>query len=619
LTDTQRLSSEQWGELQRTFAKRPHVIMLGPGCHRIGYDRGKAWAEIERRLTLIRAHLADVKEFDGDAAQPRRFLEHLWWSKVSVERRREEDPVVGRLPEAEPREGWTDLDSVRSVLASSLLGVLYECTRSLGNVIATGAAPVLHWQAVAHPGPPGSEAGTGEAEAVEARQRARDHMTAVVDIAGLLYRRATGRPARDDDAIAAERGLSGVRFDGTLKDALTLLKIEAIWLAAKQVFKECFAEGRFRLSGALVEWLADLFWHAVSTDSRVPPSQAEIAFYLNLRGIAQRSERAFSRAAPGELRASRDPQELRTDVQNLLQSYDCGKEPWADPQSDRIAFIDTIAATILERRRVGERVVILSSDFDLALERSLLELSNPEDSIHVVIPVWRAAGDKPTQLEWLFGSIDRGAGRVDSEDLTQVQWQWYHDQAPPGDYDYDVRGPIVVKLNGSPLVDLESVSLDELDLGKDSLEPATIFTEYDALRAIMSFAETGNVAQGQQQPSLAATVLTDDLPWPQKSWIVLGDTFPQWLPRLRLMYSAHAHGRQATSLPGVVHIALDRDFDWPERALLDTLGVLLYRGDLGDLAHSLTQTTAVSRADPDVAAFLANVDKIRARRRRLGR
>ena len=34
--------------------------------------------------------------------------------------------------------------------------------------------------------------------------------------------------------------------------------------------------GAFKITGALYEWLADLFWHLMVDDSRVPPSQAEL-------------------------------------------------------------------------------------------------------------------------------------------------------------------------------------------------------------------------------------------------------------------------------------------------------------------------------------------------------
>ena len=60
------------------------------------------------------------------------------------------------------------------------------------------------------------------------------------------------------------------------------MKVDAIAHVLEQFQRRCFVIGDLGITGGLVEWLADLFWHLMVTDSGVPPSQTEMAFYVNL-------------------------------------------------------------------------------------------------------------------------------------------------------------------------------------------------------------------------------------------------------------------------------------------------------------------------------------------------
>ena len=281
------LTDDEWGDLQVTMAKRSPVLVLGPGCHRVGYDQSRPWDEVVRRVSLVWAELGMMSLQSDTPDQCKLFLKHLWLEETQRRDHRGLSPVLGRSPLRRPghqRLAYRRVLGRRSrcsALAASLLMVLYETTRCLGNVVATGALPVAHWSAV-RPGRFGS--GTGAATAGDEpghlggdaqdanmiRELAQSHMAAVVKISTSLDRMRAGQMLPDDEAIREEHGL---RFGSSeqLTKTLTLLKIEAVRKATEHLAANYFDEhGAFKITGALVEWLADLFWHLMVTDSRVP-------------------------------------------------------------------------------------------------------------------------------------------------------------------------------------------------------------------------------------------------------------------------------------------------------------------------------------------------------------
>ena len=67
---------DDWSRLPLAFAEGSPVLVIGPGCDRVGYDaeQSTAWQEVTRRVRLL--HRAA-----GDEAKL--FLEALWESKLS--------------------------------------------------------------------------------------------------------------------------------------------------------------------------------------------------------------------------------------------------------------------------------------------------------------------------------------------------------------------------------------------------------------------------------------------------------------------------------------------------------------------------------------------------------
>jgi hypothetical protein len=580
-----------WNTLQEAFALGSPVLVLGPGCHRIGYDRGHEWEVVVHRMTAVWNRLAD----DADAEEPdarRRFLDRFWFDQLSEETREatradREDlddqtslPVDQNIRETSavvPRH-----EGARIALAVDVLNVLIECTRLLGAVIETGVVPVTDWQRVND----GNDA-PDEARSV-ARERARRWLERASALAGALNALCTGRRLASRELRAlSEHGLTDA--DGAY-DKLTLLKVGSIETALKALVEDRLGSDDGRLSGAVVEWLSDLFWHIIVSGASVPPSQDELDFYLNLSDKQDDTERRFSRPHPGEYRGPNDGgRALRADLAALLHSYDSGLEQrtrnWRRP---RERFARTMAASLVETWRAHpdvRLVLALVSDYDVMFERATMEILDDGEAFHVLVPALVDPDRDRDQAgyEWLYGTYERGGTRAGKE-LTKPRWQWL--TAAPADAP---RGPIVVRLAGSPLSVLGTVAELGLPLedtaykGHERLVAAAVHSEHDAVRAIMAL--THRVPGVGSHHNLASAIFgPKGLTWKWRSWLFFGHRFRDWLPRLQLLFTAlwlaGPADKAPLQAPPSMRIAVDRTFDWPEQALLRALQIDMVSMDL---------------------------------------
>ncbi|MBF6619587.1 MAG: hypothetical protein ITG02_05090, partial [Patulibacter sp.] len=138
----------------------------------------------------------------------------------------------------------------------------------------------------------------------------------------------------------------------------------------------------------------------------------------------------------------------------------------------------------------------------------------------------------------------------------------------------------------------------------ESVRLASIFTEYDALQAILSFAKAGS----ERNQGLASDV-TATLNW-HRNWLFLGDSFPDWLPRVRLLFNASNAANRFETSRDASQIAVDRRFDWPEQALLDALGIQQFECDLAEFGAYFTKASSVRGDDERVDSHLDAVREI---------
>ena len=145
-------------------------------------------------------------------------------------------------------------------------------------------------------------------------------------------------------------------------------------------------------------------------------------------------------------------------------------------------------------------VVALVPDYDLSFERTLVEFLRPGEAVHVVVPAWHTARaqsrDRPHHVPRLVVWNDRGPNRSGDHlrHLTHLSnWRWYRDEVVDQGTG-SLRGPLLVKVSGSPLLSLSDVASLELRKG-EKVQLATVFTRHDSLQAILSFADVDQKAR----------------------------------------------------------------------------------------------------------------------------
>ena len=651
---------DSMGHVQRAIALGSPVLVIGPGCHRIGYETTPAWEKVTARMAALYESLEDGPE--------QAFLGQFWESKLSDETRR---GIVGQGLGSNAIDNFSKQaqqvlkqEPARARLAGMLLRALVECTRCLGTVISAGETPVSNWLAVSY-GQPGKQYSDNAREQfAKAGQAVGQATTLAAALAAALSRK--NEPTLVQQKTLSDAGVS-TPLEQRVRDALNDMKISSIAQSLQLLEDQCFERTLVNLSGALVEWLADLLWHVVISGAGVPPSQDELSFFLNLRPYSAVSERGFSRPQAGDIRwipgeGSDGPQgpSLTGDVSGLLKRYDPPIER-LDWKGQREKFAITIAATLTEvwaderaavrgGRRTGSSsaprlVVALVSDYDLLLERALLRSAQFGDRFHVIVPVWTRGSARPT-LGWLLGTYERGRASISEEDVRQPgSWIWLdeHDatidtgEQPDNYFDDDdveessggppIGGPIIIKLTGSPLHRIGDDGPRERHDCPRAPEMATIFSEHDSMEAMVSLAKTtfrGHEDASTLPRQLFGISATRGLDWHSRSWLFFGHRFSDWLPRLRLFLTANNLGLTRPDPredggedpspanvgrpdPSLTNIAIDRSFDWPERTLLNALDINMYRGDL-DAMSAYCEETDEEIAD-DIAEFLANVQK----------
>lgn len=635
---------ENMTDLCRIMVTGEPVLVLGPGCQRIGYDdvRDPSWRELRRRMRLLHAAVSPLEH---------PFLEQLWRSKLSDTTLAEhgDDPSVPDaqaltpLDAADERSAHVTDDIRIHGLAVPLLRTLIVCTRYLGQVIETGNTPVLSWQSVTHP-----RADAGDRSPA---QESFDEMVAVADALMKWSNKKVAVPVLADFGFDAS-GRPSERMAEELPPFLRLLEVKAIAASSKEFSKSILGGAEHALTGANIEWLADLLWHTIACDSGVVPSQSELAFCVNLRDRGPWRERLFTRARPGEYRDDQKPQSgkrhskvterirRRTEACRLTGVE--SPTEWDEDDDQRLRVNRTLAATLLQMWRTTTRnatPIALVASHDLMIERQLYELLDEGDEMekrapeafHVVVPVWVSdSEDSPRTLSWLWGTYTKrpAAKNADLEALRDatggvLQWEWYRTDPDPDhdDRDYDDRdicGPIIVRIGGSPLLELgDDATAESLGVGprikrtnakQERIELATIFSEFDALAAMITF------AGDQGEKGLVANVMTA-LAWERRSWAFFADSFPDWIPRVRLLFNARTvlAERGAPNQDGKRHkkakirdkIALDLAFDWPEQAMLEALSVRPLHGDLKWLSEYPHSPDA--RSEEDWLPFLNGV------------
>lgn len=639
-------------QLLQIVAEEFPVFVLGPGCYRVGFDNpyDRGWSAVEHRVANLLGRLQ---------ATERTFLSEFFLSKLSDERRTQpaRSAVGHRLEElaAEAARRWEDeqeradatniadqgaagtqFEPWRTFLAVKLLEAFRHASCCLGLVIGEGRSPVLHWQdatvsteAIAEWSTPAPHTGVGGHEE-DARYHFRESRRAIQSAA--LVARAMDRLGRSEclsgEQVAALQGLplTGLRLEESVPEQLVAAlasPLEVLLPARMATMLEvlddrCFRPGSEPLCGANIEWLGDLLWHVLASDAEVQPSQADVAFYVTLsEQESSPGPRDLRRPAYGDrvargldltrltTRSQPDDQLATSDRGSLLRTI----AVCLLTQYEMVEVARSIRATAMAEERSGvelyspderafvnsvihRHVVALVGDYGDKLERALFHRLAEKAKFHVGVPVWLSTGNS-RQLDWLLMDVHRGP-----RNEPVVEWRWLREADTAG-------GPIVIKLNGCdrppigvPFVrgrvaDFPFVG-GEIEEHRDkAIDLAVLYDEHDQLTAMQSFDELLLSGEGGLVSGLAK--FEDGLRWRGRSWVIMGQRFADWIPRLRLFTHKWIGSRDAKETPSTSYWAIDRSFDWPERSLLESLGITMVKGELRSVVNVLTAEAFTAR------------------------
>lgn len=211
------------------------------------------------------------------------------------------------------------------------------------------------------------------------------------------------------------------------------------------------------LDGPVVEWLTDVFWHAMTCDSPIYPRHSELVLQVSLI-VQDAPARPLRRVEPSLMTERLDPKFFQAAVANSLER---GIHIHS-PKRARLysALADVLSADHQRWRRHKEAASLndcevalaLSTSFDLDLEVALAA----KGEFHVALPVFveKGRGDASRgELGWvvgLFGPVDVGLDFETRTERVRTPQDGWH-KLNSIDVPSKLHGPLVMKLNGSPL------------------------------------------------------------------------------------------------------------------------------------------------------------------------
>ena len=373
-------------------------------------------------------------------------------------------------------------------------------------------------------------------------------------------------------------------------------------------FTSALATGnRVALDAATVTWLTDVLWHAMTFDAAMYPRVDELALQAALVDESGSAVPTRHGEPPSVVRRDRDrslADAVKRAVQRGFREQD---------SSRRRTFYGTVARALTAQHRVWERdrgpngpAVAIVTSFDLELERALFELGV---AYHVAIPVFvprapLADGTEVGAVEWRVGRFKgwRNCSATITDLCVPAGPRWWgfgeltHTGPPTSDMSRQQRddvehlanwieGPLILKLNGSPLHDLR-----EVDQGPNAPRHAAVLGEFDYLQVmrIDQWAFDQRLNKSATEQGLPRELITS-LRADRRTWMLLGPRTADWSSRMQLFLNLSR--LDTPTAPRDRFWAVSKEFDRDRSVLLDWLGVTQLRGDALDLQSEIEALT----------------------------
>lgn len=373
------------------------------------------------------------------------------------------------------------------------------------------------------------------------------------------------------------------------------------------------------LTGSTVRWLTNVFWHAVICDSPVYPSLGELELQVSLFVNESRPTRDFGAGASL----------IRYTLENVGKvaalALRRGFDPDEPPDSKRRAFYRSLG-TVMHGQFADWRALmgdpepiplVVTSNLDLELERALAATG---DRFHVAVPVYFApqsrssrasrgkdgghspAGSEET-IRWLVGTFSGGTASPTVTDLQAPvsTWRWLRSLVTERGSPPALEGPLLLKLNGSPLhripdgsSGLRTCPAEPVDRRRVDPRTTNELSEnvenesFQMLHAIalgeFDFLQVTRVNQWSiDRPSTDGYASENGLPgWlveeilnDSRYWVLLGYNVADWSSRIQL-HTLFTHVSPQASRG----CAVAPDFDEVRLRFLDWLGIAHVRGNV---------------------------------------
>lgn len=660
-------------QLLQIVAEEFPVFVLGPGCYRVGFDNpdDKGWSDVEHRVADLLARLEPgdqtfLREFffsklsEERREQPGRSTVDRRLNVLAAEatERWEQEQELGNATdlgdEGPTAAAATQFSPWRTLLAKRLLQAYRHASCCLGLVIGEGRSPVMHWQDASVPTETIAEwserewrgaAAGGEDDSRHHFLASRQAIRSAARVARAMDRlRRCEHLSGDEITALQELPLAGLDLEASVRPALVGVLARPLDLllpsrmaAMLQVLDDkCFKPEYEPLRGANIEWLGDLLWHVLSSDAEVQPSQADLAFYVTLSEQASPRPRDLRRPAYGDRMAG------NFDITRLTTRSQPDDQPDQPARGDRESLLRTVAMCILAqyaivdvahsiRTRAVYRnadplytpdelpyvsamdryVLALVGDYGDKLERAIFELLADKATFHIGVPVWLSTKNS-RRIDWLLMGVRRGPSNAPALD-----WQWLAEVD-------EVSGPILIKLNGcdrcpmgASFIKGKVANFPFIGGGSQrhrnaTIELAVLYDEHDRLTAMQSFDELIADTGGGLVSGLAT--YGKGLTWRDRSWVIMGQRFADWIPRLRLFTHKWIGSKDTKEASATNYWAIDRSFDWPERSLLKSLGITMVTGELRAVVNALTVEAFTDRQSSPVGRRFAELFMALSRR-----
>ncbi|MCU0298589.1 MAG: toll/interleukin-1 receptor domain-containing protein [Candidatus Nanopelagicales bacterium] len=291
-----------------------------------------------------------------------------------------------------------------------------------------------------------------------------------------------------------------------------------------------------------VVWLGDLFWHSLTFESPCYPRPDDLEFQVALVHESRADQTGTHRRSLGrQISATRSAAIV---AESLALCLERGLRPIANsPQAGLYASV--AAALVAQRDRSPAAVPIaVNCAFDLELERAIARTGS---KFHVAFPVVIP----PTGAwEWVVADFGGTARGVNPESLRVVRpgrvrrfARWGRDK---------VEGPVVVRLNGAPMLRPFPVALIPEGEGDQVTPPAQAVSQTSEYQVVIpaAFGEFDAMAflHMDLQSFGAGRDSADSVGWPEwarteiaeagRRWISVGMGMEDWNSRMQVFIHA---------------------------------------------------------------------------------